>query len=87
MPAWPRTLVHSLFDKPTLFCRGAAMGCILALLWYASFRTGQGDVTMKLSRLASFAVILSVLLALSACANTARGAVKDVTTTVDAAVE
>jgi predicted small secreted protein len=42
---------------------------------------------MKLSRLAPFAVILSALLALSGCANTARGAVKDVTTTVDAAVE
>jgi predicted small secreted protein len=42
---------------------------------------------MKLSSLVSFAVVLSALLALSACANTARGAVKDVTTTVDAAVE
>jgi predicted small secreted protein len=42
---------------------------------------------MKLSRLASFAAILLCALALSACANTIRGAGKDVTDTVDAAVE
>jgi predicted small secreted protein len=42
---------------------------------------------MKLSRLASFAAILLCALALSACANTIRGAAKDVTTTVDAAAE
>jgi predicted small secreted protein len=38
-------------------------------------------------KLASLLVILLSVLALSGCANTARGAVKDVTTTVDAAVE
>jgi len=86
MPGQPRTLVHLLSEEPRFFAAGSNR-CILAVLWYASFRTGQGDVTMELSRLASFAVILSALLALSACANTARGAVKDVTTTVDAAVE
>jgi len=42
---------------------------------------------MKLSRLSSVAAILLCALELSGCANTARGAVKDVTTTVDAAVE
>jgi predicted small secreted protein len=51
------------------------------------FRTSEGDITMKLSRLASFAAILLCALELSGCANTARGAAKDVTTTVDAAVE
>jgi predicted small secreted protein len=44
-----------------------------------------GDVTMK--RLATLLAILLCAAELSGCANTARGAVKDVTTTVDAAVE
>ena len=38
-------------------------------------------------KLASFAAILLCALALAGCANTVRGAAKDVTTTVDAAVE
>jgi predicted small secreted protein len=42
---------------------------------------------MKLSPRVSFAAILLCALAVSACANTIRGAGKDVTTTVDAVVE
>jgi predicted small secreted protein len=42
---------------------------------------------MKLSRFASFTAVLLCALVLSACANTIRGAGKDVTDTVDAAVE
>jgi predicted small secreted protein len=53
----------------------------------ANFAPVREDIAMKLSRLASFAAILLCVLELSGCANTARGAAKDVTTTVDAAVE
>jgi predicted small secreted protein len=42
---------------------------------------------MKFSRLAPFAAMLLCAVALTACANTIRGAATDVTTTVDAAVE
>ena len=40
-----------------------------------------------MKRFAFFAALLLCAVELSGCANTARGAVKDVTTTVDAAVE
>lgn len=42
---------------------------------------------MSIRRAASIFAILLCAVELSGCANTARGAVKDVTSTVDAAVE
>ena len=61
--------------------------CMFAAPSARAFVLVWEDITMKLSRLASFAAILLCALELSGCANTVRGAAKDVTSTVDAAVE
>ena len=88
-----RSLI-AMFEGQTNGARSLMTGCshgrrqvYLGSARCASFRTGKGDITMKHSRLASLVAILLCALAVSACANTMRGAAKDVTTTVDAAAE